>query len=141
MTKAASRRERCCPSGVTAVEFALVATAFFMLIFGTIQMALAVSAYNSLSAAAREAVRYAVVHSPTSANPASTSQIQQVAISAAPALNLQTSNITVSWPSDTNIPSEDDAEVAISYNYRVKIPFMSAITLTLASSSQMLVSQ
>jgi Flp pilus assembly protein TadG len=39
--------------GATMVEFGLVASAFFMLIFGVIQMALAVFAYNSVCAADR----------------------------------------------------------------------------------------
>jgi len=128
-------------SGVTMVEFSLVASAFFMLIFGVIQMALAVFAYNSVCAADREAVRYAMVHGPSSANPATTSQIQQVAMNVAPSLNLQTSNITVSWPTDSNIPSQQDAQVTISYNYKIHIPFMSTITLPLSSNSQMLASQ
>ena len=127
--------------GVTMVEFSLVASAFFMLIFGVIQMALADFAHTSVCAAAREAVRYAMVHGPSSANPATTAQIQQIAMNVAPSLNLQTNNITVSWPSDSNIPSQKDAQVTISYNYVFRIPFMSTVTLPLTSKSQMLVSQ
>jgi Flp pilus assembly protein TadG len=138
---AAARYDRRLQNGATMVEFALVASAFFMLIFGVIQMALAVFAYNSLCDAAREAVRYAMVHGPGSASPATTVQIQQVAMNVAPNLNLQTSNITVSWPSDSNIASLKDAQVTITYNYSFRIPFMSAVTLPLTSSSQMLVSQ
>jgi Flp pilus assembly protein TadG len=128
-------------AGATMVEFGLVAVAFFLLIFGIIQMALAVFAYNTVCSADREAVRYAMVHGPSSANPATNSQIQQVAINAAPSLQLSTSNITVSWPSDANLPSIKDAQVKISYNYRFQIPFMSPVTLKLTATSQMLVSQ
>lgn len=122
-------------------EFAWSATAFLLLMFGLMQMGLAVYNYNTACAAAREAVRYAIVHSPTSPNPATTSQIQQVAINYAPALNLTSSDISVSWPADPNLPSLKDARVAISYNYQLEIPFLSTVTLTLTSSSQMLVSQ
>jgi Flp pilus assembly protein TadG len=141
MLAAARYERRHWQRGATMVEFGLIASAFFMLIFGVIQMALAVFAYNSLCDAAREAARYAMVHGPSSANPATTSQIQQVAMNVAPNLNLQTSNITVSWPSDSNLPSLKDAQVTITYNYSFRIPFMSAVTLPLTSSSQMLVSQ
>ena len=141
-TLAASRRSRRrWLAGATMAEFSLVAVALFLLIFGIIQMALAVFAYNTVCSADREAVRYAMVHGPSSANPATTSQIQQVAINAAPSLNLSTNNITVSWPSDANLPLKKDAQVKISYNYKFQIPFMSPVTLTLAATSQMLVSQ
>lgn len=128
-------------AGQTIAEFALAATALVLLIFGLIDMALLVYNYNTVCSAAREAVRYAIVHSPTGPNPATTAQIQQVAINYAPELNLAPSNITVSWPADSNLPSQDDAKVAISYNYKLSIPFLSARTLTLTSTSQMLVSQ
>ena len=127
--------------GQALAEFAMVATVFFMLIFAIMETCLAVYNYNMISSAAIQATRYAIVHSPTSANPATTSQIQQVAINAAPALALSSSNITVSWPTDPNLPSKQDAQIQISYNYKLKIPFLSPITLTLTGTSQMLVSQ
>jgi Flp pilus assembly protein TadG len=128
-------------AGQTMVEFALTATVLVLLIFGLINMAILVYNYNTACSAAREAVRYAIVHSPTGPNPATTAQIQQVAINYAPALNLTSSNITVSWPADSNLPSQDDAKVAISHNYNLQIPFLPSITVTVTSTSQMLVSQ
>jgi len=128
-------------AGHTAVEFAVVTSTFLMLLFGVIQMGLAVYNYNSVCEAAREAVRYAVVHSPTSANPATTAQIQQVAMNAATGVSLAAGNIAVSWPADANLPSLKDAQVKITYSYSFHIPFMSQATLNLTSTSQMLVSQ
>jgi hypothetical protein len=81
------------------------------------------------------------VHSPTSANPATTAQIQQVAINAAIGVNLAITNVSVTWPADANLPSLKDAQVKITYNYSFRIPFMSPVTLALTSTSQMLVSQ
>ena len=128
-------------SGQAMVEFVLIATAFFLLTFGIIEMGLAVYTYNTISEASREAVRYAAVHSPTSANPVTNAQIQQVAINAANGMNLTSSNVAVSWPADQNLPTMDDAEVQISYSYGISIPFMSAMTVRLTSTSRMLVSQ
>lgn len=128
-------------AGQTAVEFALVASLLLMLVFGIIELGLTVYDYNTVSSAAREAVRYAIVHSPTGPNPATTSEIQQVAINYAPDLNLSTSDITVTFPADANLPSEKDAKVVISHKYFVGIPFVKSATLTLTSTSQMLVSQ
>ena len=134
-------RRRAREAGTTATEFALVASTFFMLSFGIIVMASAVMAYNSVCAAAREAVRYAVVHSPTSANPATTAQIQQVAINVAPNLGIKQSQVTVTFPTDSNLPSMKDAQVQISYPYSITIPFIPTMSVTLTTSSRMLVSQ
>ncbi|HEY1850308.1 MAG TPA: TadE/TadG family type IV pilus assembly protein [Candidatus Binataceae bacterium] len=127
--------------GQTMVEFAMVASVFLLLLFGIMQMALTVYNYNTVCSAAREAVRYAIVRSPTSPNPATTAQIQQVAINTAVGLNTSQLTIAVSWPADANLPTQSDARVKVSYQYQLKIPFFSPVTMTLASTSQMLVSQ
>lgn len=54
-----SRRKQ---SGQAMVEFALVIFFLFMLIAATIQMILLMYAYNTLANAAKEGVRYAIVH-------------------------------------------------------------------------------
>jgi Flp pilus assembly protein TadG len=129
------------PAGQTFAEFALVTGVFLLLMFGLMEMATTVFAYTTICEAAREAARYAIAHSPTSANPATNSQIQQVAISAAPSLGLTATNVSVSWPADSNLPSKKDIQITISYPYTLRIPMMSPITLTLAATSQSLVSQ
>ncbi|MGA7760277.1 MAG: TadE family protein, partial [Candidatus Binataceae bacterium] len=62
------------------VEFAMGATIFLMLMFAIIEMAMVVYSYNTISHAARECVRYAIVHSPTGPNPATTAQIKGIAV-------------------------------------------------------------
>jgi Flp pilus assembly protein TadG len=126
-------------AGQTMVEFALVASTFFLLLFGIIQMASAAYNYNAVCSAAREAVRYAIVHSASSS--ANIVQIQQIAMNVAPSLNLQPSNIQVTFPSDANLTLQQDAQVQVSYQYQLKIPFLSPLTLTLSSTSRMLLSQ
>jgi Flp pilus assembly protein TadG len=128
-------------AGQTMVEFAMVASVFLLLMFGVMQMALTVYNYNIVCSAAREAVRYAMVHSPNSSNPATSAQIQQVAINSAVSLNSSNLSISVSWPADANLPLQKDAQVKVSYVYQLQIPFMTPVSLTLASTSQMLVSQ
>jgi Flp pilus assembly protein TadG len=129
------------PAGQTFAEFAFVALVFLLLVFALMKMAEAVFAYATICEAAREAVRYAIAHSSTSPNPATNAQIQQVAINAAPSLGLTTTNISVTWPADSNLPSKTDAQITISYAYTLQIPMMSPIALTLTSTSRMLVSQ
>jgi len=130
-------------AGQAMAEFAVVAAAFLLLIFGIMEMGLAVNAYNDVSTAAREAARYAVVHSPTSANNPSTtppySDIQQQAVGYAPFLS--TSDVTVSFPADAQLTTQKDALVQITHSYPLNIPFMSAVNLQLSASSRMLVSQ
>jgi len=127
--------------GQTMVEFAMVASVFLLLLFGIMQMALMVYNYNTVCSAAREAVRYAIVRSPTSPNPATTAQIQQIAINTAVGLNTSQLTVAVSWPADASLPAQSDARVQVSYQYQLQIPFFSPLTMTLASTSQMLVSQ
>jgi Flp pilus assembly protein TadG len=127
------------PPGQALAEFAMVATLFFLLLFGIIEMGIVVYRYNTVSAAAREAARYAMVHSPTSQNPATTAQIQQIAINHAPFLSV--ADVMVTFPSDPTLTTQQDAKVSITYNYTQNVPFMSAVTLNLTSTSQMLVSQ
>jgi Flp pilus assembly protein TadG len=131
---AASTARRRRQAGQAMVEFGLVATLFLLLLFGIMDTAYAVFCYNSVASAAREAVRYAVVHGPKSPSPATTLQIQQVAVNAAPGVNLKTSDVTVTWPADPNLPLQD-AQVRISFNYQM------LMSLTLTSSSRMVVSQ
>jgi Flp pilus assembly protein TadG len=128
------------PAGQAMAEFAGVATLSFLLLFAIIEMGIAVYRYSTVSMAAREAARYAMVHSPTSVSPATNDQIQAVAIKYAPFLSV--GNVPPPFfITDPTLPKQEDAQVTITYNYTQHIPFMSAFPLTLTSSSQMLVSQ
>jgi Flp pilus assembly protein TadG len=125
-------------TGQAATEFAMVATVFLLATFGIYMMGTLVFAYNSISSAAREAARYALVHGTTSA---SASAIRTVAINAAPSLGLTTSEVTVTFPADLKVPSLLDAKIVISYPYTIKVPFMSSESLTLTATAQMPISQ
>jgi Flp pilus assembly protein TadG len=131
--------------GQTMMEFVLVAGAFFLLMFGILEMALAVNAYNDVSTAAREAARYAMVHSPTSNNnpcPTGTGvqcpAVQAQAVSYAPFLSTTDVSATFSNPSSS---TSDYAVIVITHTYPLSVPFMSAVNLNLKASSTMLVSQ
>jgi Flp pilus assembly protein TadG len=131
-------------SGTGTVEFALAATAFLLLTFSIIEMALLVYSYNTISQAARECVLYAIVHSPTGPNPATAAPIQNVTISYAdlPSPNqLTASGVAVTWPADSSLPSQQDAQCSISLNYVLRIPFLPLVTLPLTATTRMLVSQ
>ncbi|HYB92010.1 MAG TPA: TadE/TadG family type IV pilus assembly protein [Candidatus Binataceae bacterium] len=140
-------------AGQAAAEFALVISVFLLATFAVTQLASAVLAYNTICSAARVAVRYAIVHGEgtgsASTIAAQESAVQQAAINAAPQLSLTTSNVAVSFPADTAVPSQLDAKVVITYNYKINVPSFSAshiitfspITFPLTATSQMPVSQ
>lgn len=133
-----------CTSGTAAVEFALAAMVFLLLTFSIIEMALLVYSYNTISHAARECVRYAIVHSPTGPDPATVSQIQNVTIGYADLSSpnqLTTSGVTVTWPADPSLPGQQDAQCKVFLNYVLRIPFLPLVTLPLSATSRMLVSQ
>jgi Flp pilus assembly protein TadG len=138
---AAGRRKTARHPGQAMVEFAIVALSFLVIIFGIMQMSEAVYCYTAVADAAREAARYAMVHSPTSPNPATTAQIQQVAINAASGLNSSNLTVNVTWPADPNISTQSDAQVAVSYAYSIQIPLVGTTNFNLSSTSRMLVSQ
>lgn len=134
-------------TGQALVEFGIVAAGLLMLLLAMMTMGQAVFTYNTMSQAAREAARYAVVHSPTGPNPATNTEIAQVAVNYANALGLTTGDVTVTWPKDPNINNLSnkaaayDAQVAITYTYKTNVPFLKAMTFDLTSTSRMLVSQ
>lgn len=131
-------------SGTAAVEFALAATVFLLLTFSIVEMALLVYSYNTISHAARECVRYAIVHSPTGPNPATASQIQNITIGYAdlPSPNqLTASGVAVTWPADPSLPAQKDAQCNVSLNYVLRIPFLPLVTVPLTVTARMLVSQ
>ena len=125
-------------AGQSLVEFAMAATIFFTLLFGGMNVAYGVYCYHTISYAARDAVRWAIVRGPTSPYPATSAQVAQVAIRSAVGVQLTTSNVTVTWPDDASVALQKDAKVTISYPYRL---MLSPGTVNLVSTSQMLVSQ
>jgi Flp pilus assembly protein TadG len=125
------------PAGQATVEFAAAATIFPIVFFALIQLAAAVYTYSTICEAAQEAVRYAIVNGPQSTTPATNAEVQAVAQSYAPGLTLTT---TVTWPTDSLLPAQQDAKVAITCSYPLSIPFMKAITLNFSTSYAMVIS-
>jgi Flp pilus assembly protein TadG len=103
------------------VEFAIVAGLIFIpLVFGIIEFGRLVWAKNMVTAAAREGVRYAIVHGSSSGSVADSAAVATYVIG-----RTKLSPITVrpSW-TGTKEPGKDTATVAVSYTYIpiVKVP-------------------
>lgn len=130
------RRRR--EAGQSLVEFALSVMVLLILLLGTMNLTYGVYCYHTISSAARDAVRFAIVRGPNSASPATLEQIQQAAIRAAVGVSLTPDDVTASWPANPRLPGKRDAKVTIAHPYQL---LLMPITLTLTSTSQMLASQ
>lgn len=122
-----------------SAEFAVIAVAVLMLLFGLINCALAVYDYNFVSYAAREATRYAAVRGSSSVSPASTTDIKNFVV--AQASGLDTTQITVSatWSPDNNPGSA--VEIQVTYPFRFAMPFLTLSVANLSSKSQLVITQ
>jgi Flp pilus assembly protein TadG len=135
--------------GQTYTEFMMVVLPTLALMFGIVSFGMVVYTYSFLSNAARDAVRYAIVHGSKSTSPATSDSIQSFV--RGEAKGLQASSITVSscWnpqappnqcpgPTGNNAPGKV-VSVQVSYNYHPFYPF-NDVTLPLTSSAQMTIS-
>lgn len=134
-------------NGQTATEFALIALTLMTVLFGILVFGLAVYDYNLVSDAARDGVRYAIVHGAcpqwgaaacASTNPPATdTDIQNYVAANAPGLNTSDLSVSTTWTPDNNVGSV--VKVKVTYNFQPLFP-MSNTTLALSSSSQMVIS-
>ena len=145
--------------GSALVEFALSATILLTLVFGVMIMSLALYSFHFIAEAAREGTRYAIVRGSscssygkfTSTCPVTTSaQVQTYVRSLGlPGINPNNMTVTTTWPttgstcSPSLLPCNNPGNlvhVTVSYQLPLSIPFLSARTLTMTSSSQMVIS-
>jgi Flp pilus assembly protein TadG len=107
------------------------------LIFGIVSLAMTVYTYSFLSNAARDAVRYAIVHGSKSTSPATSDVIQTFVRNEAKGLKASAIGVSTSWSPNNNPGST--VNVQVSYSYQPFYPFNS-VTLPLSSSAQMVIS-
>lgn len=125
--------------GAAILEFGLAFLAFFVVLYGIMEFGRIVASYNILSGAAREGVRYAVVHGSASGSVATASDIQDVVRRWAIGMDTSAVAVTTTW-TPGNAPGSQ-VKVTASYNIT---PFTGLILtngITVQSSSQMAISQ
>lgn len=142
--------------GASLVETALACTAILGLFFGVMQMSLALYSYHFTSDAAREGTRYAMVRGCSvisSSCPASAKASDvQTYVRGLGFPGIVSANITVTttWPTTgatctpSSLPCNNPGNlvhVTVKYTFPLSIPFMKSTTLTMASTSQMAISQ
>ena len=132
-------------NGSSVVETAIASIILITMIFGIMVISLALYTYHFISDAAREGTRYAIVRGSTcqgfpSACPASKSDVQTYVKGLGfPGIDPSAMTVTTS-PSPVGSPGTT-VNVTVQYRFPLAIPFLSARTLTMTSSSQMVVSQ
>jgi Flp pilus assembly protein TadG len=108
------------------VEFALVATiVFFPLVFGLIEFGRVVMVKSAITAAAREGVRYAIVHGGTSGNIADSTMVANYVIG-----RTKISPITVRPRWTGSKAPGDTATVIVSYQYNPIVRLIPSRTLS-----------
>lgn len=146
-----ARREE----GSELVEFAVTAGIFLTLMLGIVEISRAMYLYHSVSNAAQEGARYAIVHGgdwtsscSTSAPPnftltfgcsASSTDIQNY-VQSLPGMSTANTTATATWPSSCRTHG-CPVNVAVTYNFRFALPFLPSATYGLAASSKKVIQQ
>ncbi|OAI51348.1 hypothetical protein AYO44_00630 [Planctomycetaceae bacterium SCGC AG-212-F19] len=141
------RNTRTQRKGAAAVEFALVASLLFVLIFAIISMGLCVWCYNTLSEACQEGARYAAVRGFGSANDfvcgpaADDAHVQAIVKNYCFIMDPSASVLTIhsSWDPDNHPGSHVTVSATYKFSWFFGISRFSSITLK--SSHTMAIAQ
>jgi len=124
--------------GLAALEFAIVAPIFYLLLFVILDGGRMIMAYNSVAHVARQAVRYAVVRGTEASQdnlrfgdaPATDEQLNTYLQSITASLELR---IVTTWPAERN--AGEVVTIMVEHDFEPVTPFLPAMTLTSTSST------
>lgn len=122
--------------GSAIVEFAVTLMPVLILTLGMCDFGRGVWSYNTLSYAAREGARYAIVHGEESPNPASTSKIEEIVENWAVGLSPEYLTVQTSWQPDNS--SGSTVVVEVNYDFQTVVPILPS-GITLSSTARMVV--
>ena len=132
-------RRGCDIAGQATVEFAMTAVVFFLLTFGVLNFSMAIYAYNLVSYAAREGSRYASVRGSSAPSPAAASDVASFVKGETSGLNPANMTVSTSWNPDNNPGSF--VRVEVQYQFSFMMPFLSLPQVSMASASQLVITQ
>lgn len=143
--------------GSSVVEMAVVSSLLFAMLFGIIELSLALYTFNYVSDAAREGTRYAIVRGSscsvlTNCN-VTAAQIQTYVQGLGyPGMRAANTSVSTAWSSPSSstpvtwtpcgTPCEapgDAVQVTVTYSFGLSIPFVPKKTLSLHSTSMMVI--
>ncbi len=120
--------------GGAVLETALVMPVFLLMVVGLMQFGVVLFGYCAASFAARNAARFASVHSGTSLAPATAASVQA---SVTPWLFMGaktgTPNVAVQWPSGNTIGYP--VQVTVTETYSVVLPFTTIKSLSMSAAA------
>jgi Flp pilus assembly protein TadG len=113
--------------GAAAIEFALIATILFMLLFGILQFGQFYSQYQVLQGAAREGARFAATR-PTSGDAVPTDEVRDRVVQAADPYEVTDSGAIAVSPECSSTTSSDPITVSWVQKFRINwFPFIPPI--------------
>jgi len=115
-------RQRLGQAGVATLEFALIATAFFILLFGAMDLARYFATEQAVRTVASEAARHAIVDSTWTYSGAPTSGAAAAIAATAPLLAPGTINLTVT---QSVVGSQTTVAVTVTYPFTFIMPILS----------------
>jgi Flp pilus assembly protein TadG len=139
-------RTRRSAGGQASTEFALIAGVLMMLIFGVIDLAYAIYAYNTVCYTASTAIRYASLNGASSSSPATTTSVQTLVMSMAdgleakskcPASGARALCANTTW--NPNNTAGSTVKIVVTYNFQPFGPFLPTAVLALSSTQQMVI--
>lgn len=143
--------------GSSLVEMTLTIIILLTILFGLIEICLALYTYHFVSDAAREGTRYAIVHGSACVNQgvsctATAAQIETY-VKNLSFPGIDPANMTVTPPTYSAFPAGGTCNAAgcngpgdlvtlkVDYNFPLAIPFVSSSVLAMSSTSSMVISQ
>jgi Flp pilus assembly protein TadG len=128
------RRQNC---GQALVEFALASMVFFVTIFGTLQLGLAVWQYNMVANLAQEGARWASVRGSTSSLP--TASLQGFVQSRSLGINVTATASPSGAPG--SLSPGDTVSVRVQTVFAPLTPLIPMTTITLKSTAKMIMAR
>jgi len=116
-----------CRRGATAVEFALIAPVFLIMVMGTVELSRAMWIKATMQYAAEETTRYAIVNTS-----ASTSTLETYASNVVSTYGVSTTDMTFSATSSSTAVS-----ITITYTFSTIVPILSIPDISLNAMSQL----
>ena len=143
-----SPRPRAWPRGQGFTEFVAAVVPTLMLIFAVITFGMVAYTYSFVSYAAREGVRYAIVHGANSLSPADESDVRDYVRSEVQGLNASDLSVVTEWNPGTNTSptiaagnNKPGSVVSVQVSYTLPLFYpLSGVTIPMSSSSQMVIS-
>lgn len=139
--------------GSSTVEFAISALLMLMLLFGIMECSLLLYSYHTVSNAARQASRWAVVRGSdclAASCPATADTVKAYVLTQVPLLDATQVAVTTTWSSSSNCTAPSASgpagpgcivAVHVTYPFQLHLPLIPISTLTLSSTSQMVMSE